>query len=679
MSLTSAITPNINNESQSHPLLDQQPQYFVDTPTDVHHHHHHQFDPINSLPQNNNVNFNRIQITSNYYQIESQPNLNATTFIPDENRMVVIGSNEINNQIIGYPIISDKIRPEMILISTSKIIELETSDDTSLNDTSPFHNINIDIHQTNDTNKERSYFFTDKDRNKNNGGCINNKLKLSSAAHESFPDPVALVSDDTSSIEEALRALDSAIAGEEFLFTDDVDIDDDNDNGGDILSKNECTKPNTHLQHALTEVLVKNSANAFLNDSVDQIQEIENELNTTRKNSGFSQLNQEDVIQQAKQLVNNVIDECEKYINQKVDDNTECNYVLKDNKYTSSDDILTVSDTEAIKLSFKEVEINSNAEGNFQINDLESDSFNAFTLIKNNQDSHEEQYDNNKSSDSVVNDELTDSLDVSIGIAFNSNLAASTPCVKHKVLSNATASNDIKQSVNIKINLLSRMPATTSINTDKIYSVDETFELNTNTNGTFSEPNTNESVDATITAVNIPNTQILILEPPTLKLDRDEISSEDLNTTTPLNTPIEINYRNYTWDKIETNQYELTPFPRDFNNSQCTLPDGDATFDMRERIISTTINGTFIMPTDGTFNCNETYAMPDDYDDDGDVNGYDREENRDFSLNELRKQLTLSLPNASGNITTAPPTLSDDEDVEYDDTIEDIIYKERDR
>lgn len=128
---------------------------------------------------------------------------------------------------------------------------------------------------------------------------------------------------------------------------------------------------------------------------------------------------------------------------------------------------------------------------------------------------------------------------------------------------------------------------------------------------------------------------------PSIKIDKDkdEISSEDLTTVTPVNTPIELNYSSETWDKMTTgtgaiSKQTVTLVGEDVTNNTITLETDGITFNN---------DGWYLHPQSK----NETYEV-DGGEEDGDGDFSNNMEDMDSTYDMLRRQLTEMLPFAQG-------------------------------
>lgn len=119
---------------------------------------------------------------------------------------------------------------------------------------------------------------------------------------------------------------------------------------------------------------------------------------------------------------------------------------------------------------------------------------------------------------------------------------------------------------------------------------------------------------------------------PTIKIDKekDDVSSEDLTTVTPVNTPIELNYSSETWNQI-TYSKEAPTAPVEAQN---------LTINAEQNCGEITFN------TDGWYlhsqTKNNTFDICEDDDEEGNM------EDMSSTFDQLRRQLTEMLPHAQG-------------------------------
>lgn len=115
---------------------------------------------------------------------------------------------------------------------------------------------------------------------------------------------------------------------------------------------------------------------------------------------------------------------------------------------------------------------------------------------------------------------------------------------------------------------------------------------------------------------------------PEIKIDKEEVSSEDMTTVTPVNTPIEMSYSSETWDKMTYSKGAVSKQPSESLNKTVTLESENDSI---------------------TFNQDGWYLHPQAKNDTFDVCDEEEEEgNMDSTYDQLRRQLTEMLPHAQG-------------------------------
>lgn len=689
-----ASNQNVSNVETNKPLYDSHP---VAT---------HHFDPLNHIIQNP-ISY---ALTPNQYQNES-PHVETAILMPAEASRVV---DAIRIESTASPPLNDKFQIDIESTRKSSSVGIDRKS-TSVCATVPTgvsSQIEEDVQQSPVAFETCQPFVDDEYPS-------TSPRKISSNSNPP-------ISDDAGSVEEALRALDLAIGDEEFLSTD-LDADDVSDDY--TVEQQE----NDGLHDAFSDFLVKNSASRFNDYPEPNIVENADDDDTATAISQClpddglpcSRAQIGDVIEQAKELVDGVISDCENYFQQLAELNDidpvsegECSMLTEVANEAASrnyawglgqtqDICEPIVDTSLSRLSWKETEENSTKcesdvlDPEDSSNDIHCDkdckaietedgiAVDAIAMKPNDESTDLIPATIDSTLNSEAGDVLTDLLDDSINEAFGGNLAASTPCVKLKI------AKDDATGVNSKANLMSRLsdgsgadipvaavdapPANELQQQTFNMTYDAEFEPKfdaTYTNADDKTFATDLNGDGTFCVAN-KTAPVLIIEPPRLKIDRDEVTSEDLNTATPLNTPIEINYMNYTWDKFDPHQNDLQA-PKSLPT---ILPSTD--LDARNTCETSWFDdqfppsdGTFVRATDGTFNFDDCHENNDEDDyERADDEGDDNRQSLDFTLNELRKQLTLSLPHASGSgAMSAPPVNQSDDD---DDDIMEDVHKER--
>lgn len=161
----------------------------------------------------------------------------------------------------------------------------------------------------------------------------------------------------------------------------------------------------------------------------------------------------------------------------------------------------------------------------------------------------------------------------------------------------------------------------------------ETFTAN---NATFDVPPVN---DKTFDA---PPTREL----PAIKIDKEEVSSEDLTTVTPVNTPIELSYSSDTWDKMTCSKGAVSKQPSEPLNKTITLENETITFNQ---------DGWYLHPQAK----NDTFDVCEIEEEEGNM------EDMNSTYDQLRRQLTEMLPHAQG-MSQHNDFLDDDDDLNKD-------------
>lgn len=207
------------------------------------------------------------------------------------------------------------------------------------------------------------------------------------------------------------------------------------------------------------------------------------------------------------------------------------------------------------------------------------------------------------------------------------NQNISTPCTKTK--SNKKLPNNIDVT---KVLFPGGIDLSAEINNDTFPISPNTFDITpnyNNNNNTFDVPTIN---DKTFDAPQLPSSSSTT-DVPTIKIekDKDEISSEDLSTVTPMNTPIELSYSSEAWDKISNSKGAISK-----QSNEAII---NKTFDANDSGTPITFNhdGWYLHPQSK----NDTFEICDD-EDDGNM------EDMSSTFDQLRRQLTEMLPHAQG-------------------------------
>lgn len=393
---------------------------------------------------------------------------------------------------------------------------------------------------------------------------------------------------DAISVEEALRALDFAISGGESLLSDYQDDDDDSD-----YSKNESDIDEN--DEAPQTIIIDNneSTKTELNKTIDA----KDTLIIDNVNVEHLDLLRDidvEVYELAKALVDDVLDKC----------------------------------VQSISLMAK-MEPIANIEIETQPNFTPETNVTTTVIYE-------------QTIDIPVN--LNDSLDETFGLG---KMAASTPC--HKADTNEYHAN--KKTVANLFQTLdevneSNLSDIEVLETTQPILVDATFEMGSNDNklaATFVKPD-----DQTFVAPNqlqqtydADSNDHNNKSNPTIRIDKEEVISDDLTTITPMNTPIELNYVGESWDLFVSKSQKMNKSQLEKNQTLATNTETES---------STSNNAWFLHPQ-----ANITYDMDDmDYSqyDGNDGDSESIEENPELlslTFDALRKQLADSLPHASGN------------------------------
>lgn len=430
-------------------------------------------------------------------------------------------------------------------------------------------------------------------------------------------------STDFSSVEEALRALDFAIYGEESLLQRDDSADDDDDIDEDedqVLVPPDCTvNSNTIIVQTEQD---NEHANGLKNDeSLQYVREI------------------------AENLVAGIMVECQQFINNAADcqmesinsqENNESEEHSNENTLISQDLSLNASVVDAGKMDESQEGLPNHSEIHYQpCLDISAESNESFDFEQ------------------------------------NSCFVASTPFHKRK-----TNDDTHKPRPKISPEIYTIPPANATYDADSILENDaQSFVLDINN---VPSPELQSSDVSTMKL-----SQIIISPPmPTIKIISDcDTTSEDLTTATPVNTPIELNYNMDTWDKFVlknmSQPIQSTVLKTSFDVQEpCTsaqalareaavVPQANVTFDASKDL--TNNSGWFLHPQldvaapDGTFN------VEDNMDNDSlNTEHEDNEENLNLTFDELRKKLAEALPHAQGSMA-GPQEFSDDDDDEMED------------
>ncbi|XP_055311913.1 uncharacterized protein LOC129574238 isoform X2 [Sitodiplosis mosellana] len=396
-----------------------------------------------------------------------------------------------------------------------------------------------------------------------------------------------LVDDDAISVEEALRALDFAISGGESIFSDS-EYDSSSDE-----SNNECGE--THLPKQMEQLESKNSIELIETvDAKDIFSENEVKMGIEiHCNNSNIEHSRKYVYEFAKELVDSVLEEC-------------TGFFLS---MTHSDDNVPKNESHAP------------LNGEVRMNNLDDSMEDMFVIGK---------------------------------------LQASTPC--HKININCQ-----REKNRLGINLFQALDEVNESNLSQS-GIEPLFESQTHiASATFETQPIEKQLastfvkndDHTFISAGSPeylqetfNVEISTVKPqndvptisPTIKIDKDEVNSDDLTTITPMNTPIELNYVGTTWDQFVSKSMnkKCIDLEENTDEKQATIENATSTIDDPK-------NPWFLhLPqSNDTFNINDTeYSNRDGTDEDSES----VEENAELlslTFDALRKQLADVLPQAS--------------------------------
>lgn len=523
------------------------------------------------------------------------------------------------------------------------------------------------------------------------------------------------LNEDVNSVEEALRALDFAISGEESLNDeDDVDVNAVEDDMKNIETTEDIcisTVENPNL-HKVIEFLINNSANnLILHAENEQPDHFDNE-EAIVKNDYDDLLVLESVRSEAKLLVDNIIDECEDIVSRKLLENIESSKLTETNSNivqtcvieSSKEPIQTNSATEKMSLNHENGK-------EIKLEQIEQTDCTTATCTNN---VNEIQTTPNE------NDQIGGSME---NLFFNNiEMEASTPFISKQ--QNPKDFDNPRAIVNKKImqNLFGNdygSPASTIsdqsnepspiLKENPVPALNATYNAIENTTVVLSPVELNKTTvvqdttfvkDSTFTMDSTFTKDTNITQkcpPPTIKIsDSEETVSEDLTTATPVNTPIELNYSLASWDKFisssmtqQVQHVTAHTVGSSFDPTQpCTSAQAakaDAelaaaaatTTKLNPAIPSCSSSGWFLHPQEMSatavtvFSAGDTFCMDDEEDDEDEpIDDEDNVENAEamnLTFDALRKSLVEALPHAQGATSmTVPLDYSDDDDDDED-------------
>lgn len=440
---------------------------------------------------------------------------------------------------------------------------------------------------------------------------------------------------DINSVEEALRCLDIAIGGDD----DTAGNDDHDENENDELLLDDSDD----ITLAADGESFQNVLRQFLID----------EANNSKQVNNFDKVREE-----ATQFVDTIIDESEKIVENILIKRTNeassvCN--LKNNKLvnfnvynTEIEQNSSINDAKILVNEILDKSIDYVEEKLLnESSDYLDDSSSAVntTIIDLTQIIEKQQI---QSPNSLKSTDSMENLFIENSTNFLDN--TSTPFLANKLFTkNYENPTDLLQrKICHKLFERDDSPLTTTEideNDDDIGVLDLTPEVCV-MNGTFPVEQENKN-DGTFnvnneTFTNDISPQMQAPPPPIIKIDRDETNSEDMTTVTPVNTPCELNYSLDSWDKFVSNSIHPNA---SVNNVT------DSVFDINQPSTSSgggQSGGWFLHdPVVGT--SDDTYEIED-------------EEDINSTYDALRKQLAEMLPHAQGSGMSGPADFSDEED-----------------
>ncbi|XP_037914399.1 uncharacterized protein LOC119653649 isoform X6 [Hermetia illucens] len=418
-------------------------------------------------------------------------------------------------------------------------------------------------------------------------------------------------SGEINSVEEALRALDCAIAGENSLNSGGDDED-------DLIDEDfECN--NTNFQNVIRQLLINDGMKRILpdlsddqlNDNLSKISNLDG-VRTEAELLVDSILNESRKIAEEKRKVNNetvVIQTCE------VKDNVKVKFLDKENCNNKSE----ISTSSPATLTPCE-----SMEDFFSFNHLEKTSTPCIQNKYTSQTSSIFALPSSAMPELGLRKKLIDDTDV-----LTSPLA-------NKTFDKVTLSETI--TINEKTESPNTADGTFTFPKNEPAACNQTFEVNK----TFDlQPVVVDDANREYTHPGDPCTSKQALERdscyPSIVYDHEEVNSEDMTTVTPVNTPIELNYSNEMWNRL-TKGAELNAG----NENQGDPSSDDNGFGG---------SGWFLHPRTSNIHENETFDMDGEEEDDA---------NLESTFEALRKHLAEVLPQPQG--ITGPAEYSDDED-----------------
>lgn len=370
---------------------------------------------------------------------------------------------------------------------------------------------------------------------------------------------------DINSVEEALRCLDIAIGDDDTAGNDDQDVNENDELLGD----------GDDVTLAAQDESFENVLRQFLIDEANQSKQKSENLDKVRVEATIFV---DDLIDESEKIVENILikrtNEASSVSNLKNNQLVNFNVYNTEIEQNSSINDAKILVNEILDKSIDYVEEKLLNESS----DLDDSSAVNTTIIDLTQIIEKQQI---QSPNSLKSTDSLENLFTENSTNFLDN--TSTPFLANKMFTkNYENPTDLLQK-KICHKLFDRddSPITTTDENDDIGYLDSTPEL---MNGTYPiEENKNEGTfnvnDGTFkvndeTFTNDISPQMQAPPPPIIKIDRDETNSEDMTTVTPLNTPCELNYSLDSWDKFISNSIHQNPTEAVFDINQPSTSSG---------------------------------------------------------------------------------------------------------
>lgn len=241
------------------------------------------------------------------------------------------------------------------------------------------------------------------------------------------------------------------------------------------------------------------------------------------------------------------------------------------------------------------------------------------------------------------------------------NQDISTPCKHLKTATKTFKSSSNNNNTQDTLIAKALFADGVDLSTDEIIYNNETFPVPSNNTYTFSNADNNDNKNNQTFDVHLPNVggekkfdTVDVQQSsentnsiPTIKVEKekDEMSSEDLTTVTPVNTPIELSYSSETWNKISYNKDLGTAIPS--CSSSATVTETVA----QNKTFNANDCGEITFNHDGWYlhsqSRSDTFDICEDIDDDENETDGNMED-MSSTFDQLRRQLTEMLPHAQG-------------------------------